>query len=370
MSENNLHSMSDEALLAYKKSLENDISKFNNLQMAKKINLNSAYGAIGNAYFRFYDIRLAEAVTLSGQLSIRWIEKKFNEYFNKLLGTDNADYVLAVDTDSNYLCLDKLVEKVFAGKNPTDSEIVDFLDKACRDKIEPYIESSYQELAIYINAHAQKMVMGRESIANRAIWTAKKKYILNVYDNEGVRYAQPKIKMMGIEAIKSSTPAFCRDKLKKAFELIMDGTEGQVIDYIDTVKSEFIKLLPQEVAFPRGVNNLKKYKGTNQIYTKGTPIHVRGSLLYNYYLAEHKLLQKYKKIQDAEKILFVYLKLPNPFRENIVSFPDTLPAEFNLDKYIDYELQFTKAFVDPLKIVLNAIGWKFEEESTLESFFG
>ena len=216
MSDNNLHSMSDKDLLAYKKLLENDISKYDNLQMAKKINLNSAYGAIGNQYFRFYDIRLAEAVTLSGQLSIRWIEKKFNEYFNKLLGTENGDYVLAVDTDSNYLCLDLLVKKVFAGKEPTDEEIVNFLDKACRDKIEPYIESSYQELSIYINAHAQKMKMGREAIANRAIWTAKKKYILNVYDNEGVRYAQPKIKMMGIEAIKSSTPAFCRDKLKKS----------------------------------------------------------------------------------------------------------------------------------------------------------
>ena len=150
----------------------------------------------------------------------------------------------------------------------------------------------------------------------------------------------------------------------------MDGTEDQVIDYIDTVKSEFITLLPQEVAFPRGVNNLKKYSGDNQIYTRGTPIHVRGSLLYNYYLAEHKLLQKYKKIQDAEKILFVYLKLPNPFRENIVSFPDTLPVEFNLDQYIDYELQFQKAFVDPLKIVLTAIGWKVEQESSLEAFFG
>ena len=195
-------------------SLQKDISKFNNIQMARKIQLNSAYGAIGNQYFRYYNLANAEAITLSGQVSIRWIENKVNGYLNKLLQTEAEDYVVASDTDSIYLNLGPLVSKFFANKSGNKAAIVSILDKICQEKLEPFIESSYQELATYVSAYDQKMQMKRENIADRGIWTAKKRYILNVWDSEGVRYEDPKLKVMGIESVKSSTPAPCRKMLK------------------------------------------------------------------------------------------------------------------------------------------------------------
>ena len=191
-------------------ALQKDISKFNNIQMARKIQLNSAYGAIGNQYFRYYNLANAEAITLSGQVSIRWIEGKVNQYLNKLLKTEDHDYVIASDTDSIYICLDLLVRSVFDGKEVSTERIVNFLDAACKKQIEPFIDKSYQQLADYVGAYEQKMFMKRENIANKGIWTAKKRYILNVWDSEGVRYEKPKLKIMGIEAVKSSTPAACQ----------------------------------------------------------------------------------------------------------------------------------------------------------------
>jgi DNA polymerase elongation subunit (family B) len=296
-------------LLEYQAMIKKDISKYKNLQLAKKVQLNSAYGAIGNQYFRFFDIRMAEAITLSGQLSIRWMEKKINNYLNKLLKTDNEDYVIAGDTDSLYIRFDGIVDSVF-GEDQTDTvKIVNFLDKVAQQKIEPFIDKSYQELADVMNAYDQKMFMAREVIADKGIWTAKKRYILNVYDNEGVRYAEPKLKMMGIETVKS-------------------------------------------LSIP-----------------KGTPIHVRGGLLYNHLLRQHGLQKRYEQVKDGEKIKFCYLKEPNPARQNVLSIISTLPKEFGLEEYIDYDIQFDKAFLEPLKAILNSVGWSTEKQSTLEDFF-
>ena len=215
------------------KELEKEIARCNNIQMARKIQLNSAYGAIGNQYFRYFKLANAEAVTLSGQVSIRWIEDKINKYLNKILKTEDVDYVIASDTDSIYLNMGPLVETVYKGREKTTESVVSFLDKVAKVKLEKYIESCYQELADYANAYDQKMQMKRENIADRGIWTAKKRYILNVWDSEGVRYEEPKLKMMGIEAVKSSTPAPCRQMIKNCLKLMMSGTEEQVIEFID-----------------------------------------------------------------------------------------------------------------------------------------
>lgn len=362
--------MSDKTeLLKRKKKLENEISRYKNLQLAKKVQLNSAYGALGNEYFRFFDIRQAEAITLSGQLSIRWIEKKLNAYMNKLLNTENVDYVIASDTDSIYLHLGPLVNKVF--KNKSKEEIVNLIDKACSEKIEPYIDKSYQELADRMNAYGQKMFMKREVIADKGIWTAKKRYILNVWDSEGVRYAEPKLKMMGIEAVKSSTPMSCRNKIKEALTIIMSGTESEFQAFNSKFKEEFNKLPFEDVAFPRGVSELTKYEesGSTNLYSKGTPIHVRGSLLYNHLLKQKKLDKKYQAIRDGDKIKFCYMKLPNPLQENVFSVQNVLPKEFGLEKYIDYETQFEKAYLEPLKIIVHTFGWNPEPVSSLMGFF-
>ena len=347
-----------------------DITKYNNFQMAKKIALNSAYGAVGNQYFRYYKVENAEAITLSGQVSIRWIENKVNGYLNKLLSTEEIDYVVASDTDSIYINFGPLVDKFFSHKTDDKAKVVTILDQICQDKLEPFIEESYEELASYVNAYDQKMQMKRENIADRGIWTAKKRYILNVWDSEGVRYEDPKLKIMGIEAVKSSTPAPCRTMIKDALQLMMSGTEEDVIDFIDKSRDKFRKLPPEEIAFPRTVNNVDKYRAHSTIYDKGTPIHARGALLFNHYIKEKKLDNKYSLINNGEKIKFCYLKKANPIRENVISFISDFPRELGLDKYIDYELQFQKAFLEPVKVILDAIGWNVEKTVNLELFFG
>ena len=351
--------------------LEKAISKYNNIQMARKIQLNSAYGAIGNQYFRYYNLINAEAITLSGQVSIRWIENKVNGYLNKLLNTNEKDYVIASDTDSIYLSLDKLVTTVYGDQEVSQEKVVNFLDKACKEKIEPFIDKSYQELAEYSNAYEQKMFMKRENIAARGIWTAKKRYILNVWDSEGVRYNQPKLKMMGIEAVKSSTPAPCRTAIKDALNIMMSGEQDELVKFIDDFKTKFYSLPPEDIAFPRSVNGLRKFKSDTNVYSKGCPLHVRGTLLYNFYVAKKKLENKYPLVQEGEKIKYIFLKVDrtNPINENVLSFLNTFPRELGLEHCLDRKAQFQKSFLDPLQIITKVIGWETEKTSTLEFLF-
>ena len=361
------------ALLDAKQTLENTrdkkyeklVSKFNNIQMAKKIALNSAYGAIGNNWFRYYSHTMAEAITTSGQLSIRWIEKKINEYMNNLLKTKDKDYVLASDTDSVYITFDELIKKL-KPKNP-----IDFLDKIAKEKIEPFIDKSYQELADYLNAFEQKMQMKREVIADKGIWTAKKRYILNAHDIEGVRYKEPTLKIMGIEAVKSSTPAPCRKKIKEALRIMMSGNEKDLNTFIQNFREEFLTLPPEEIAYPRSVNGLSKWSESHTLFKKGAPIHVKGGILYNHLINKNKLSRYYPLIQEGDKIKFLYLKLPNIYQSSSISFITSLPKQ--LDFKVDYELQFEKSFIEPLNFIIEKIGWHVDRtygtQGTLEDFF-
>ena len=351
-----------------KYELKKKIARYDNLQLAKKVSLNSAYGAMGSQYFRFYDLRLALGVTSAGQLSIRWIEEKINKYMNDLLKTNGVDYVIASDTDSIYLRLGELVDKVYSKKTDVN-QLISFMDRVCEDKIQPYIDNSYQELATYVNAYSQKMQMKREGLSNKGIWTAKKRYILNVYNNEGVQYAEPQMKVMGLEMVKSSTPSSILDKMKEVIKLMVTGTEDDVQEFIANFRKEFRTLPIEEISFPRSVNGLKTYTDKAQIYTKGTPIHVKGALLYNYLLNKHNLSNKYPKVQEGEKLKFTYLIQPNPINDTVISYPTRLPTEFGLDNYIDYELQFEKAFLDPIKIILDCMNWQSEKTSSLADFF-
>ena len=368
------------------KSLLKVISRYNNIQMAKKISLNSAYGAIGNHWFRYFDLRNAEAITTSGQLAIRWIERDLNIYLNKILETDKEDYVIASDTDSVYLTFDKLVSKVF-GESPEIIKVVKFLDKVATDKLEPFIDKSYQALAKLVKAYDQKMIMGREVIADKGIWTAKKRYILNVYDNEGVRYKEPKLKIMGIEAVKSSTPAPCRDKLKEALKIIMNGDEKTLNTFIREFREEFMTLPPEEIAYPRSVNGVEKYTDNAQntyniesgetiqygFFKSRAPIHVKGAILYNHLVDKNKLSNKYPYILEGEKISWLYLKEPNAYQSSAFSFITKMPKELDLHKFIDYNLQYEKSFIEPLKFITDKIKWAIDgsygSQGTLEDFF-
>ena len=351
-----------------KRELGKQVSRYNNLQLAKKLSLNSAYGAMGSQYFRFFDLRLAAAITLSGQLSIRWIEGKINTYVNTLLKTEDVDYVIASDTDSIYLNMGPLIEKFYKDQ-PTDKTIK-MMDKICEDKIQPVIDKYYAELAEYTKAFAQKMQMKREALADKAIWTAKKRYILHVHNNEGVQYAKPKMKIMGLEAIKSSTPSACRDKIKKSLELIMSEPESTLQQFVADFRVEFKTLPLEDISFPRSVNGLTKYAKADTIFDKGTPMHVKASLIFNHTLKEKKLLKKYELIKNGEKIKYISLVTPNPFKNDTIAFQSRIPPEFELHKWIDYNLQFRKAFLDPLDIVLRSIGWKHEKTMSIDDFFG
>ena len=327
---------------------------------------------MGSAYFRFYDLRMALAVTLAGQLSIRWIENKLNGFMNNLLKTE-SDYVIASDTDSIYLRLSELVDKVYGtteGVKLSSPKVIEFMDKVCEEKIQPFIDKSYQELATYVHAYEQKMQMKREALADKGIWTAKKRYILNVYNNEGVAYEEPKLKVMGLEMVKSSTPGPVRIKMKQIIKIVMNGTEDDVHKFVEEFREEFKKLPPEEISFPRGVNGLSTYADSSSLYKKGTPIHVKGALLYNHFVKKMNLTKKHPLIQEGEKLKFTYLKMPNHLQESVISFPNRIPKEFGLDDYIDYDTQFEKTFIEPIKVIVESIGWQIEKQSSLESFFG
>ena len=352
-----------------RKELDTLIKRAYNNQQVRKIALNSAYGALANQYFAFFDPNLAEGITTAGQMIIKTAENTINDFMNDVLDTEDEDYVIAMDTDSIYVTFDKMVQEIFP-EGTDKSKIVDFLNEAGQQKILQVLTDGYDDLAFYTNAFQQKMVMGREVIADRGIWTAKKRYILNVLDNEGVRLAEPKLKMMGIETAKSSTPQWVRGKLTEVLKVVMNGTEEEVWDFVENARKEFRTLPVEEIASPRGCNNLAQYSDATSIYGKGTPIHVRGALLYNHLLKKKNVHKRYENVKNSDKIHFTYLTVPNPINENVISFINVLPKEFELNGYVDYDMQFDKAFIEPLRNIITLIGWNVEPVASLDSFFG
>jgi DNA polymerase elongation subunit (family B) len=345
----------------------NETTAMHNMQMAKKIQLNSAYGALANPYFRWFKMEHAEAITVSGQLSIRWIEKKFNEYLNDMFGTDE-DYVIAIDTDSAYVTFKRIIDP-----EKSTEENVEFLNEFVEKTIDPLFEKWYQELADYTNAYAQKMVMKREVIADKGIWVAKKHYALNVWDLEGNRFTdQSQLKIMGIESVRSSTPKVCRVAINSALRIMLNENEARLIEFIANFRKEFFDLPFEDIAFPRGVSDITKwcdkYQNTLQV-KKGCPIHVRGSITYNNLINDKNLVNQYDYVRNGDKIKFSYLKLPNPAREHVIACPKTLPKQFGLDKYVDYDKQFQKSFLEPIESIAHSAGLKTEIIATLEDFW-
>jgi len=352
-----------------KAKLKKEMNQLHNSQMAIKISMNSLYGATANIYFLYYINDMAEAITTSGQLSIRYAQKSVNTYLNKVLKTHDVDYVVYIDTDSIYVNFGPLVKAAFGTIDITRKEGEEFLDKICQTKIEKVIEQGYETLAKRMGAYRNAMSMKREKITDRAIFIAKKRYIMNTLNSEGVHYEKPKISVTGVESVRSSTPEICRNKMQELFEVIMSNSEENTQKFIDNFKQEFRNLPVEDIAKTSGTDDIDKYRDRNNLYRKGCPMHVRGCIMYNHFLQQKKLDKKYQKIQSGDKVKFVYLKVPNPVRENMISFPGVLPKEFGLEQYIDYDTQFDKVFLSPVENILQALGWSSEKVNTIEDFF-
>lgn len=354
--------------LDHKKVLEAEFAKNNNMQMTRKILMNSLYGCLGNPHFRYTNYDNALAITSSGQLAIKFIEKKLNQYVNKIMETENKDYCIAIDTDSVYFEFKPLVDKHM--KDWDKPRIISTLDKLAKNKMEPYIDKCYRELADYMNCYEHKLFMDREVIAEKAVWTAKKRYAMTVWDSEGVTYETPKLKIMGLEVVKSSTPAVVRDELKESLRIILSKDESSLIDFVETFKDKFYNQSVESISFPRGINDMEKYQDGYQ-YKKGTPIHVKAAINYNNMLnKKSELIGKYDFINSGDKIKFIKLKLPNPIHDDVIGFVSELPKDFGIHKYIDYDLMWEKTFLQPLKVILDSVDWKHERASSdLEAFF-
>jgi DNA polymerase elongation subunit (family B) len=330
--------------------------------------MNSLFGAMANEFFRFYDDRVAEGITLTGQYIIQKVGFALNAYLNKVCGTKNYEYSFYSDTDSCYVTFAPLVEKFYKGKAP--EKIVDILDEICESKIQEVLNKVSEEMALYTNAFDNKISFKREAIAETGVWVAKKRYALNVYNNEGVKYAEPKLKVMGLEIVRSSTPEPIRDGLRKAVKLALTSDEQTLQTYIREFEAEYRKMKPELISFPRGVNGLDKYTDRAAIYKQATPMHVRGALLYNFHIEQNGLGMKYEKIKEGDKIKFLYLKEPNTIGENCIAFNTVIPPELNLARFADYDTMFEKSFLEPMNTILDGIGWSAKPQATLEGLFG
>jgi DNA polymerase elongation subunit (family B) len=342
--------------------LEKLISQLDSNQLAIKILMNGLYGAMTNAWFRYYDPRIGEAITMTGQLTVRLAEQRVNERLNSILEPKD-DYIIAIDTDSIYLNVGKVLSRI---KPPTDN--YEFCKEFSEKTITPMLKECFVELCNIMHGYENKMNMKLEKISNKAIWVAKKRYVLNVLYNEGVEYDKPKISVTGLDSKKSSTPKVCRTLIEKTLTMILNEDEKTVQAFVKEAKQNFRSLSPEMVASPRSVSDVDKYMSGNT-YIKGTPINARGAILYNQLLKDKNVDKIYETIKNGDKIKYIYLKLPNKIKENVIAFKEDMPKEFELHDYIDYDLQFYKSYERPIEQILNAIGWQIKKKGSLRDRF-
>jgi DNA polymerase elongation subunit (family B) len=337
------------------------------MQLALKYALNSGYGALSNQYFLYGDVRLSESVTLTCQVGIQWVARDINAWLDRITGVEK-DRIVAIDTDSNYICFDDLVKK-FIEDESDKGKVVDFLDEVCKKKLSKVIADSLASFEAYMGAYKSRIGMKRETIADKAIWTAKKKYVMNAWDVEGVRFKEPELKVTGLEIVKSSTPTAVRKELKEAVKVIVASDEPALQRFVKEFREKFETLPVEDIAFPRSVTALADYDDGQGWFKKGAQSHLRAAIVYNKWLRDAKLDSKYPLIAPGDKIKYVMLRSPNPTRQDAFGFPGFLPRELAMEQWVDRDEQFERAFLSPLRLVLDAVGWREEDVPDLSSFF-
>lgn len=359
--------MSDQELVEYLKLCDTKALQYKIEQESLKVLANGLYGAFGSKYFRYFNVDCAEAVTLSGQTTIDAAQNFFNDL---AAGLSNSvkDRIFTVDTDSCFLDVSDIVARI-KDKMPgggTEKEIVKFLDKLGETKFNETMEAGFAALQAKQNAYVNRLSMKREKIG-KCITVAKKRYVAKVFVNEDVWYEEPDISITGLESARSDVPKWCRDKLADTYGMLFDLSETTVQKHIADVKSEFMKLPIEAIAIPKGVTDITKYMTPGNGYRSGTTQQAKAAIIYNRLVVNNKLSSKYTLIRSGDKIKLLPLKIPNPTRESIVGFLDKLPPEFGIEKYVDRNGIFEKAYLDPITRVLKSIGWTPKEVFSLDS---
>lgn len=352
-------------------SLDDEVNRLSCMEQAVKIVLNGGYGALGAAAFRWYDETIAEGITATGRVGIQYITKKINEFVNEKADTVGIDYVVSSDTDSVYFEVEPIVKKRWS--HLTDKQqITDLVNEFAENEAAPWIDKCYQELSDYLNCDVNLMDMKREAIADTFIIRAKKNYIMRVFDNEGIRFADPYYKMMGIEVVRTSHPQMIRDALEDTLKMVIEGSNDEVRNYVREFKQKFMTAPLNQIAAPRGISDITKYQNDDYTKKEGVtiPIHCTAGLNYNYLVNKYKLANKFEFIKNGSKIKFLPLKEPNPIKSHVIGFIDEIPTEFGLDDYIDKEAHFDKMFIKPLETFLIYNGWTIEENTLLSMFGG
>lgn len=363
--------MTDEELKQHYTHLNNQIATRDAQQMAMKIAINSLYGASGNEGFRYYDPSIAEAITQSGQLAIRYIGRRISEFLDEQFKTSTGqDRWCYSDTDSVVICLDDFVQKITNNNESAfeKSKIVDAINHFCENKIEPFIADCYEELATYMNAYCNQMQMKREVIADAALFRAKKNYVMQVYDNEHVRYDEPKLKMMGIETAKSTTPDFVKEALIDCYKIMLNGNNQELLDKISSFHIKYLNEDYNNLATPRGVNSIMKWVDSDGSYKNRIPYHVKASLEFNRLLKE-KGLTDIPPITDGMKVRIITLSNKAPVDGGYIAYVGSLPEEFGLTNYIDRETLFEKTFLSPVESFTSTLGWKHQDTFEINDFF-
>jgi len=362
-----LTSLTDDEINSYIELCDAKYIEYKLLQEALKVICNGLYGCLGSPYFRFFNLKIAESITITGHSIIENSCESVNLYMNKLLKTDGKDFVLAMDTDSNYIDFSDLVARIAPDRS--DEVIVNFLDTISKVKIQPMLANSFDIFSKKTNYYESRLFMKRESICKAIFLEKKKRYILKVFDNEGVRLAIPEVKIVGLESVRSDIPEWCRKRLKQCFTMLFECNQEQMQTFIADTETEFFQLNVSKIAKPTSITDIVKYTDNVGMPVKGATAAAKGSINYNNLLIKHKLQSQFSQISNGDKIRLLPLKMPNPSNMEIIAFKEKIPVEFGIEKYVNMNILFEKNFIDPISRVLTVMGWSAIKKYNIGDFF-